>query len=190
MNKVIRCLFIAVGILLAGQVYAADVYTIDQAHSTIGFSVKHMMVSNVPGQFNQFDGTIAYAADDLVNSKITVNIPVAGINTNNDKRDGHLKSPDFFDAAQFPTITFVSKSITATAIVGDLTVKGVTKEVSIPATITGPVKAMGKELIGINGTFTLNRQDYGITYNKVLDQGGVAVSNDVNVNISIEADKK
>src|SRR5262249_27559382 len=99
-----------------------------------------------------------------------------------------LKSADFFDAAQFPTITFVSKKVTATEIVGDLTMKGVTKEVTIPATISGPVKTpMGGTVIGVNAEFTVNRQDYGIKWNKVMDQGGLAVSDNVKVNVSFEA---
>ena len=183
-------MLVVAGVLLAGRVFAADMYKIDAAHSSIGFSAKHMMISTVPGQFDQFDGTIAYAPNDAT-SKISITIPVASIDTHNDKRDGHLKSPDFFDAAQFPNITFVSTSITATAITGDLTIKGVTKEVMVPATITGPVKGMmGKDVIGINAAFTVNRQDYGVSYNKVLDQGGVAVANEIPVTISIEADKE
>ena len=107
------------------------------------------------------------------------------------QRDAHLKSPDFFDAAKFPTITFVSTKFTPTAITGNLTMKGVTKEVTIPVTISGPVKTMaGGQAIGITGSVTINRQDYGINWNKTLDQGGLAVSNDVLINISIEADQK
>ena len=190
MKKVMGLFVLAIAVVLGGKVFAADTYMVDGAHSSIGFSVKHMMVSNVPGQFSQFDGTVAYAANDLANSKITVSIPVASINTNMPKRDEHLKSADFFDAAKFPMITFVSKKITATEIVGDLTVKGVTKEVTVPATISGPVSGMGKEMIGINADFVINRQDFGVNWNKALDKGGVAVSDEVKISVSIEADKK
>ncbi len=182
---------VAVGLLMAGRVFAADAYKIDSAHSNIGFSIKHMMVSNTTGQFGKFDGTIAYSPEDLAGSKVSVTIPVASINTANEQRDGHLKSPDFFDAAKFPEITFVSKSIAKDSITGDLTIKGVTKAVTIPVTIDGPVKGMmGKDVIGINGTFKLNRQDYGLTWNKTLDQGGVAIADEVNVTVSIEAGKE
>jgi len=180
-------LFLAVGFM--SQAMAADAYKIDPAHSTIGFAVKHMMVSNTNGAFDKYDGAIEYNPADLANSKISVTIAVDSINTRNEKRDGHLKSPDFFDAAKFPSITFVSKKITPATITGDLTIKGVTKEVVIPAIIAGPVKGMMGDAIGINATFTINRQDYGVTWNKTLDQGGVAVGNDVVINVSIEANK-
>ena len=189
MRKIILGLFIALS-FVSTTVLAADSYKIDPVHSNIGFSVKHMMISNVSGTFDQYDDQIAFDPKDLANSKISVTIDVTSINTRNEKRDGHLKSPDFFDAAKFPAITFVSKKITSTDITGDLTMKGVTKEITIPATITGPVKGMNGDAIGIDATFTVNRQDYGISFNKTLDQGGVAVSNNVLVNISVEADKQ
>ena len=189
MRKVLLALLFTVG-LIANTGWAADTYKIDDAHTTSGFSAKHMMISNVGGQFDKFDGEVVFDPKDLANSKINVTIDVLSIDTRNEKRDEHLRSADFFDAAQFPTITFVSKKITLTEIVGDLTMKGVTKEVTIPATIAGPIKSPMGIAIGITGTFTLNRQDYGVSFNKVLDQGGVAVSNDIVVNISVEAIKK
>ncbi len=177
--------------VMVTSAFAADSYTMDQSHSTIGFSVTHMMVSQTTGQFDQFDGTVVYDPNDLANSKIHVTIPTASINTREAKRDEHLRGTDFFDAVQFPTMTFVSKNITASLITGDLTIKGVTKEVSIPAAILGPVKTMsGSTVIGISGSFKLNRQDYGITWSKALDQGGVAVGDEVTVNINVEAQMK
>jgi len=191
MRQTIQAVLTVVSLLTASVVFAADTYTIDPAHTTFGFTVKHMMISQVPGNFDKFDGQIIYSPTDLANSKANVTIDVNSINTRNDKRDAHLKSPDFFDAAKFPTITFVSKKFTATEIVGDLTMKGVTKEVTIPVTISGPVKTMtGGQAIGITGSVTVNRQEYGINWNKTLDQGGLAVANDVLVNVSIEADQK
>ena len=191
MRQSIQVLFMFIALLTTSVVFAADTYTIDPNHTSFTFTVKHMMISNVPGEFDKFDGQIIYSPTDLANSKAMVNIDVSSINTHIDKRDAHLKSPDFFDAAKFPTITFVSTSFTSTAITGDLTMKGVTKQVTIPVTISGPVKTMmGGNAIGIIGSVTINRQDYGINWNKVLDQGGVAVSNDVNITISIEADQK
>ena len=191
MRQTIQAVLMVFSFLTASVVFAADTYTIDPAHTTFGFTVKHMMISQVPGNFDKFDGQIIYSPTDLVNSKANITIDVSSINTRNDKRDAHLKSPDFFDAAQFPTITFVSTKFTSTAIIGNLTMKGVTKEVTIPVTISGPVKTMmGGQAIGITGSVTINRQDYGINWNKTLDQGGLAVSNDVLVNVSIEADRK
>ena len=186
----IQVLVMFVALLTSSVVFAADTYTIDPAHTSFGFTVKHMMISNVPGEFDKFSGQIVYSPTDLADSKADISIDVSSINTHIDKRDAHLKSPDFFDAATYPAITFVSTKFTPGAITGNLTMKGVTKEVTVPVTIAGPVKTMmGGQAIGITGSVTVNRQDYGINWNKVLDQGGVAVSNDVLITISIEADQ-
>ena len=190
MKKFVQTLVLGLGIVTGSYAIAADVYTIDPVHSTLGFSVRHMMVSETLGSFGQFEGDIVVEPSDISASKTQVTIQAASIDTRQDKRDAHLRGADFFDVEKFPTITFVSKAITKSGegyiITGDLTMKGVTKEVAIPVTITGPVGSV----IGLAGSFTLNRQDYGITYNKTLDQGGLAVSNDVKVNINIEAKKK
>ena len=191
MRQKIQGLVILVALLTTSSVFAADTYTIDPAHTSFGFTVKHMMISNVPGEFDKFNGQIIYDPADLANSKAQVTIDVSSINTHMGQRDTHLKSPDFFDVAKFPTITFVSTNFSPMAITGNLTMKGVTKEVRIPVTISGPVKTMtGGQAIGITGSVTINRQDYGINWNKVLDQGGLAVSNDVLITVSIEADVK
>ncbi len=191
MRQCFQSLLMVVALLSTSIVFAADTYTIDPNHTSFGFTVKHMMISNVPGEFDKFSGQIMYGPGDLANSKANVTIDVSSINTRVDRRDADLKGPGFFDAAQFPTITFVSTKFTPTAITGNLTMKGVTKEVTIPVIISGPVKTMmGGQAIGITGSVTINRQDYGISYNKVLDQGGLAVSNDVLITVSIEADQK
>jgi len=191
MRQKVQALFMFAALLITSTAFAAPTYTIDPAHTSFAFSVKHMMISNVPGEFDKFSGTIAYDAADLANSSANISIDVGSINTRIDKRDAHLKSPDFFDAAKFPNITFVSTKFTANTITGNLTMKGVTKEVTIPVEISGPVKTMmGGQAIGITGSVTINRQDYGINWNKVLDQGGVAVSDNVLITISIEADQK
>jgi polyisoprenoid-binding protein YceI len=191
MRRSLQALAVFVALLTTSVVFAADTYTIDPNHTTFGFTVKHMMISNVSGEFDKFSGQIMYSPTDLADSKADITIDLASINTHIDKRDAHLKSPDFFDAAQFPTITFVSTTFTPNSITGNLTMKGVTKVITIPVTISGPVKGMmGGQVIGITGSVILNRQDWGISWNKTLDQGGVVVSDNVNVNISIEADSK
>lgn len=191
MRQMIQAVLMVVGLLTTSVVFAADTYVLDPAHTTFGFTVQHMMISNVPGKFDKFDGQIIYDPKDLASSKATITIDATSIDTGVDKRDEHLKSPDFFDAAQYPTVTFGNTIFTAGYITGDLTMKGVTKRVTIPVTISGPVKTMmGGEAIGITGSVTIDRQDYGINWNKNLDQGGVAVSDNVNIIISIEADKK
>jgi polyisoprenoid-binding protein YceI len=182
------------GIAVVPKVQAED-YSIDKAHSTVGFTTKHLMVSKVSGHFGDYDGTISFDPANLDASKINVTIQAASIDTNNEKRDEHLKAPDFFDAAKFPTITFVSKKIVkegdAYSITGDLTIKGVTKEVTLPAEIAGPVNSpFGGTAIGINAAGKINRQDYGVNWNKAMDNGGLMVSDDVDINVSIEANKK
>jgi len=172
-------------------VFAADTYIIDPNHTTFGFTVQHMMISNVPGEFDKFSGQITYSPTDLANAKADITIDAASINTRVDGRDADLKGPNFFDAAKYPNITFVSTKFTPTAITGNLTMKGITQAVAIPVTISGPVKTMkGSKAIGITGSVIINRQDWGISWNKNLDEGGVVVSDNVNVNISIEADIK
>jgi polyisoprenoid-binding protein YceI len=178
-------------ILIAGRAYAFDTYKIDPADSILGFSVTHFMTSQVTGQFDQYKGTIVYDPADLAHSQISVTIQSSSIDTREPQRDGHLRGAEFLDAARFPTITFTSINITPTLITGDLTIKGVTKEVSIPVKISGPAQSpSGPAVIGITGSFKLNRQDYGVKWNQVLDRGGVAVSNEVAVNINVKARKE
>jgi polyisoprenoid-binding protein YceI len=191
MRQKIQALVMFTALLTTPVVFAADTYTIDPNHTTFGFTVQHMMISNVPGEFDKFSGQIVYSPKDLDNSKADITIDTASINTRIDKRDAHLRSPDFFDAAKYPAITFVSTKFTPGYITGKLTMKGVTKVITIPVTISGPVKTMmGTQAIGITGSVTVNRQDWGINWNKTLDKGGVAVSDNVLVTISIEADQK
>jgi len=187
----LQALAVFVSLMASSVVFAADTYTIDPAHTSFDFTVQHMMISNVPGDFDKFDGQFIYDPKDLASSSANITIDVSSINTHVDKRDAHLKSPDFFDAAKFPNITFVSTKFTPGYITGNLTIKGVTKLVTIPVTISGPVKTMmGGEAIGVTGSTSINRQDYGVSWNKNLDQGGVVVSDTVNITFSIEADVK
>ncbi len=184
-------LVLGVGVLLSSSVFAAD-YTLDKAHSTISFSAKHLMVSKTTGSFSDYDGTISFDPNDLVASKIEITVKAASIDTRNEKRDEHLKGADFLDAEKFPAVTFVSKSIAKEGdtytLTGDLTLKGVTKEITVPAEISGPVTSpMGGTAIGINANFKVNRQDYGVSFNKTLDNGGLMVSDDVNLDVSLEA---
>lgn len=184
-------LFLLLGLMLAVSPLMAAEYSIDASHSTIGFSVKHMMVSNTTGQFNKYEGTLVYDPANLEASKVDITIDVNSIDTRNADRDAHLKNGDFFDVEKFPSIKFVSKKFNADSIVGDLTIKDVTKEVTIPVTFSGPVVTpFGSSVIGIVGSLTINRQDYGVKWNKTMDKGGLAVSDDVVVNISVEGSEK
>ncbi len=186
--------FLVVG-FLAQPLLAADKYEIDSVHSNIGFSVKHLMVSTVLGHFNDYTGAIEFDKSDDAAFKADVTIQTQSIDTNNENRDKHLRNADFFDAEKYPTITFQSKKLTAAGdgyeIVGDLTMHGVTKEITIPVTIAGPVKGpSGADVIGLSGTTTINRQDFGISWNKGLDSGGLVVEDNVKLIIDIEAHKK
>lgn len=180
---------------LVSSMVSAEEYALDKAHSSIGFSAKHLMVSKTTGLFNDYDGTIKFDPKDLAASKIEVTVKSASIDTHMEKRDEHLKSPDFLDVEKFPTISFVTKSITkegdAYQLTGDLTVKAVTKEIKVPAEISGPVNSpMGGTVIGIQSSFKINRQDYGVSWNKTMDNGGFVVSDNVTIDVTIEANKQ
>lgn len=193
--KVLSWFVLLVVGVFSSSLVSADDYSIDKAHSTIGFSAKHLMVSKTNGMFNEYDGAVTFDPNDLAASKIEMTIQSASINTHLEARDTHLKSPDFLDVEKFPTITFVTKSIAKEGegynLTGDLTIKGVTKEITVPAEISGPVNSpMGGTAIGISSNFKINRQDYGVSFNKTMDNGGFVVSDDVTIDVTIEAYKK
>ena len=171
---------------------AVETYAIDPVHSSVGFSVRHFF-TKVPGSFTQFSGTITVDRDNLENSSVAVSIDVGSVNTANEKRDNHLKSPDFFDAAKFGTITFKSTSWKKTGdssfdVTGDLTIHGITKSVVLKVNSLGfGPGMMGAQLSGWDASVTLNRNDYGVTGPAML---GTALGSDVAVSITVEADLK
>lgn len=167
-------------------------WNIDQAHSTIGFKVKHLMVSTVRGGFTDFSGNINAEDETFENASISFSANTASITTNNEGRDGHLKSADFFDAEQFPTISFTSTSFTKKEegfeLKGDLTLKGVTKSITLSATSDGVGTGMdGKKVVGFDVKGTIHRPDFNLTWNASLESGGFVVSDDVTLDIHIEA---
>ena len=175
------------------QVLAAT-YQIDNAHSQIGFATKHLMVSTTQGHFKDYTGQIEFDANNLESFAADVTIQAASIDTDNQDRDNHLRSADFFDVANNPMMTFKGEEIRPAGdgyeIVGDLTIKGVTKEITIPVTISGPVTSpYGDEVIGLSGQTTINRQDFGVSWNKMLDGGGLVVDDKVKISVEIEAKK-
>jgi len=185
----------ALVLFTAATVFGQVTYTIDSAHSSAGFSVRHMMVSNVRGQFSKVAGTIVYDEKNLDASKVDATIDVTTINTREEKRDAHLKSPDFFDVEKFNTMTFKSTSFYRengkVMVKGDLTIHGVTKPVVL--TVDGPspeVKGMGGYRVGASATTTINRKDFGLTWNRALEAGGVVVGDEVQVTVDIEAARK
>ncbi len=175
----------------------AATWEIDPAHTTIQFSVRHMMISNVRGQFGKFSGHVEGDETKPTDAHVEATIQTASIDTGNEKRDEHLRSPDFLDAAKFPTITFTSKRIEKLGdakwkVIGDLTLHGVTKEVVLDLSdVTQPMKdPMGNLRAGAEVRTTINRQDFGITFNKTLDGGGVMVGNEISISIDVEVTRK
>ena len=168
-------------------------WTIDTAHSEIAFKVKHLMISTVRGTFRNFEGTIATADDTFENAQITFSADVGSIDTKNEHRDAHLQAADLFDAGQFPKISFVSTSVTKTSegfdVAGDFTMKGVTKQVHLKAAFNGIAKGPmdGIRVAAFDVTGSLNRQDFGVSWNAALEAGGVAVSDTVLLEATIEA---
>ncbi|UCD17124.1 MAG: polyisoprenoid-binding protein [Candidatus Zixiibacteriota bacterium] len=179
-------------IATAGMAVAAEKYVIDQTHSSVEFSVKHLVITNVKGGFTDFTGSIMFDTADVSRSSVNVTIKSASINTNDDGRDKHLRSEDFFDVEKFPEITFNSTKIEKTEkgliAHGNLTMHGVTKNITIPFELTGPITdPWGKKRIGVEAGLTLDRKDYGIKWNKILDNGGLTVSDKVKIELNIEA---
>ncbi len=171
-------------------------YKIDAAHSEITFKVKHLMITNVTGNFTKFDATLESNSDDFSDAKISFEADVNSINTNNEQRDGHLKSDDFFGAEAFPTLTFTSTSFTKKSndeysLVGDLTVKGTTKSVVLNVeyggTVTDPYSQV-KAGFEINGK--INRKDFGLTWGAITEAGGVVVSDEVKLNLGVQMIKQ
>jgi polyisoprenoid-binding protein YceI len=183
-------LFVTVGSSLAAE------WTIDKAHSNIGFEVKHMMFTTVPGKFTDYAGTINLDPKDLSTTSVNFTVQAASITTSNEQRDTHLKSPDFFDVTTYPVITFQSKKAKAMGpgmieLVGDLTMRGVTKEVTFMVEgFNNTIEFMGSTKIGGSASATINRQDFGVSWNKALDSGGVLVSNDVKIIVELELSPK
>ena len=172
----------------------ADTYQLDKSHTTVGFMVRHLVISKVRGEFRDYEATIQFDGDDITQSSMRGTIQVASIDTEQEKRDKHLRSPDFFDADQFPQITFASKSIQKQGdgyvMIGDLTMRDVTKEIALPFSIVGPITHGKKTRIGFEAELEIDRQDYGIAYSKVADTGGLVVSNTVLIEINGEAIKQ
>lgn len=168
-------------------------YKIDPVHSSVHFSVRHMMVSNVRGEFTSVSGNIVFDSDNPASSSVEAAIEVASINTRDAQRDTHLKSPDFLDLDKFPTITFRSKKVAAHKgggeITGDLTIHGVTRPITLE--VEGPTAEIkdpwGNQRIGASARTSISRKDFGLTWNAALETGGVLVGDEVKITIDVEA---
>jgi len=170
-------------------------YTFDVAHSTFGFVARHVMVTKVRGTFREFEGSAHLDFVDLSKSSVLVTIKVASIDTRNADRDAHLRSNDFFAMEDYPEITFTSTQLEVAGediyrVVGDLTIRGITKSVQFDAERSGPViDPWGNTRIGFSGTLKVNRKDWGVNWNMALEAGGIAVSEDVTLEFDISATK-
>ena len=175
---------------------AQSKWSFDKAHSKISFNVEHLVISEVNGQFASFDGAVTSSSEDFAGSSIDFSIEVASIDTDNDRRDGHLKSDDFFNAEKFPTITFKGKSLEKVEgnqykLTGDLTIRDVTKEVVLDVKYGGTVKdPYGNIKAGFKVTGNINRFDYNLKWNAAMESGGLVVGENVEIVGNIELTKE
>ena len=182
-------------VLAASPSFAAETFVIDKGHSEVGFQIRHMM-AKVRGRFTDFDGKIVADRAKPEASSVELTIQATSIDTANPNRDKDLRSADFFDVEKYPTITFKSTSIKAKGkdaydVTGTLTMRGVSKEVTLPVAFLGIRKNMrGQDAAGFETAVTLNRKDFGITWNKALDAGGVLLGDEVYVSINLETRKE
>lgn len=190
-------LILALAALVALPVVASakpETYTVDAAHSGISFEIRHFF-SEVPGRFTDFSGKIVWDAEKPETSSVEITVQSKSINTDNENRDNHLRTPDFFDVEKFPTLTFKSVSVKAKdaktlTVLGDLTAKGVTKRTTIEVQLLGVMElGGGKAKAGFRTSFPVNRQDFGISWNKTLDAGGTVLGDEVPVKVLFEADR-
>lgn len=178
---------------IASVTFAQSTWTIDKYHSKVGFSVAHMGVSETEGKFNEFEGSVVSKTDDFSGAEITFTAKTASIDTDNERRDGHLKSPDFFDAEKYPDITFkgtLVKDGTKYKAKGNFTLHGVTKPVEFEVTYGGTVNTGKGFKAGFKLKGEINRQDYGLTWTNKVATGELVVGDTVEINCKIELDKK
>jgi polyisoprenoid-binding protein YceI len=183
--------------LASGAFAQQDVWEIDAAHSSAQFSVRHMMVSNVRGEFTKLSGKVTGEGKNLASARVEVTIDASTIDTHNEARDKHLKSADFFDVEKYPTLEFRSKRVEGVTdgqfrLIGDLTMHGVTKEIVL--NVDGPTPEIkdqrGASRVGASATARINRKDFGLVWNRALDGGGVVVGDDVLITIDVELIKQ
>lgn len=167
-------------------------WTVDSAHAEIGFAVRHLMIATVRGRFGAVSGTVTVDEQNPHNSKVDVTVDVSSIDTRQEMRDNHLRSPDFFDVEKYPSMHFVSKKIEGDVsgefrVIGDLTIRGVTREVALTATLEGRTQdPWGNERAGFSASGKINRHDFGLNWNQALETGGVMVGDEVKLTIDVE----
>jgi polyisoprenoid-binding protein YceI len=184
---------LVVAMLVAGASMAQTNWTIDKVHSKVGFSARHLVVSEVEGSFKDYDAKITSTADDFAGSTIEFTAKTASVFTDNEKRDGHLKSDDFFNAEKFPELKFTGTLVKENGkyvLKGNLTIRDVTKPVTLEVAYGGRVKAFGGERAGFKITGKINRKEYGLKFNGTLEGGGLVVSEEIEINVKVEVSKQ
>ncbi len=191
-TRAFSVLFVLLALFAPAAAAAGSTYQVDPAHTAVTFSIRHFL-TQVEGRFTTFDGTIVYDAAQPENSSVEFTVRADSINTNVQQRDNHLKSPDFFDVAKFPTLSFKSVKVAPTGkdsadVTGELTIHGVTKTITAPVKLTGVMssKQFG-DMAGFRTSFTIDRKDYGIVWNKAVDVGGMMLGDDVAITLDVAA---
>ena len=172
---------------------AADTYNFDKAHTRIGFTAQHLVISSVDGRFKDFDGVIV-VDPDITKSSVKITIKTASVDTDNESRDNDLRNSEFLDVAKFPEMTFVSDKIEKRGdgyvAIGTFTLKGISKKIELPFTFAGPITdPWGMQRVAAKASTKINRQDYGVKYNQAMKDGSAVVGNEVTLNLTVEATK-
>lgn len=194
MKKMLLTTVLAVA--AAAPVLAADAYTVDTAHSEVTFQVSHLTISKVRGRFKEFEGNIQVETAKPELSSVEFKVKAASVDTADPKRDEHLKSADFFDVANHPEFSFKSSKIVAKGkdlydVTGNLTIRGNTKTITLPVKVAGPIQdPWGNTKVGFETAVTINRKDFGVSWSKAMDNGGLVVSDEVAITIALETAKK
>ncbi len=194
MKRIYTVAIIAIAALAGLSASAQTKWTVDKTHSNVKFTVTHMVVSEMEGTFKVFDGTMENTKPDFSDAKVNFSIDVASVNTDNERRDGHLKSDDFFNAEKFPKMTFVSTSVKPLGnnkyeLAGNLTIRDVTKPVVFQVTHGGVLTTSRGAKAGFKATTTINRFDYNLKWDRATETGGLVVSKDVEIQVNVEMDK-
>ncbi len=194
MKRIYSLAFAAIMMTTALSASAQTKWTVDKTHSNVKFGITHMVVSEVEGTFKVFDGTLEHTKADFSDAKVNFAIDVASVNTDNERRDGHLKSDDFFNAEKFPKMTFTSTSVKVLGnnkyeMAGNLTIRDITKPVVFQVTHGGVLTTSRGAKAGFKATTTINRFDYNLKWDRATETGGLVVSKDVAITVNVELDK-
>ena len=192
-NKIFAATCMAL-LLITLPALAADTYNIDKAHTKVGFTAQHLVISSVDGRFKDFDGTITLDPNDIIKSSVKITIKTASVDTDNEARDKDLRNSEFLDVAKYPEMSFVSDKIEKRGdgyvAIGTFTLKGVSKKIELPFTFAGPITdPWGMQRVAAKASTKINRQDYGVKYNQAMKDGSALVGNEVTLNLTVEATK-